>query len=176
MTKPHRKEHLYYDFANSTFGAVIAVSSENGIRYLAFNDSAIPLEELLKSEFPGCFISEAKQSPRTVQKWMEAALQCLQELSCPVELPSLDPQGTRFQRTVWQHLCSIPAGETRSYLDIACAMGSPSASRAVANACASNRIAMLIPCHRVIRSDGSLHGYRWGSHIKKQLLERERLS
>lgn len=82
-------------------------------------------------------------------------------------------RGTPFQRRVWEYLVTIPAGETRSYAEVAAAIGHPQATRAVANACAANTEAITIPCHRVIRSDGSLGGYRWGVERKRALLEAE---
>jgi AraC family transcriptional regulator of adaptative response/methylated-DNA-[protein]-cysteine methyltransferase len=91
------------------------------------------------------------------------------------ELP-LDVRGTAFQERVWQALRAIPAGETRTYAEVAAAIGSPSSVRAVAGACASNRVAVAIPCHRVVRTDGSLSGYRWGIDRKAALLAREAAS
>ncbi|RYZ63133.1 MAG: methylated-DNA--[protein]-cysteine S-methyltransferase, partial [Proteobacteria bacterium] len=85
----------------------------------------------------------------------------------------LDVRGTAFQERVWQALAAIPAGETRTYSDIAEALGAPRAVRAVAGACAANRLAVAIPCHRVVRVDGSLSGYRWGIERKRALLDRE---
>jgi len=90
----------------------------------------------------------------------------------PARLP-LDIQATAFQRKVWSHLQSIPFGETRSYGQVAKAIGQPTATRAVARACATNRIAVAIPCHRVVREDGDLAGYRWGVERKKALLDME---
>jgi AraC family transcriptional regulator, regulatory protein of adaptative response / methylated-DNA-[protein]-cysteine methyltransferase len=86
----------------------------------------------------------------------------------------LDVRGTAFQMRVWAYLQSIPAGQTRTYSQVASALGVPNAARAVGGACAANRIALLIPCHRVLRADGSLGGYRWGQDRKARLLERKR--
>ena len=86
---------------------------------------------------------------------------------------ALDKQGTGFQQLVWRYLQSIPSGEVRSYAEVAAAIGKPKAVRAVASACARNRIAVLVPCHRVIRGDGGLGGYRWGAERKRALLEAE---
>ena len=86
----------------------------------------------------------------------------------------LDVRGTAFQRKVWETLQRIPRGSTRSYAEIARELGQPAAARAVAQACASNRLALVIPCHRVVREDGGLGGYRWGLERKRALLERER--
>jgi AraC family transcriptional regulator of adaptative response/methylated-DNA-[protein]-cysteine methyltransferase len=89
------------------------------------------------------------------------------------ELP-LDIQGTAFQRRVWAALAAIPVGSTASYADVAAQIGQPGAARAVAGACAANSLAVAIPCHRVVRGDGNLSGYRWGAERKRTLLERER--
>jgi len=88
------------------------------------------------------------------------------------DLP-IDVQGTAFQARVWAALKQIPAGQTRTYSDVAATLGSPSSVRAVARACATNKVALAIPCHRVIRSDGSLAGYRWGLEVKRTLLQSE---
>ena len=92
-----------------------------------------------------------------------------------LDLP-LDVRGTAFQRRVWEALRAIPAGRTMSYADVAAAIGAPSAVRAVAGACAANSLALAIPCHRVVRTDGSLSGYRWGVERKRELLAREAVS
>ena len=88
----------------------------------------------------------------------------------------LDVQATAFQRRVWQHLMTIPRGETRTYSQVAEALGEPRATRAVANACAANPVALVVPCHRVIRQDGGLGGYRWGLERKAVLLEEESIT
>ena len=85
----------------------------------------------------------------------------------------LDLLGTAFQKKVWDALMKIPAGQTRSYAELATDLGHPHSARAVANACGRNKVAVLVPCHRVIRGDGSLGGYRWGLPVKQRLLERE---
>ena len=89
-----------------------------------------------------------------------------------MDLP-LDVRATAFQRRVWQELQAIPVGETRSYAEIAAALGLPNAQRAVGNACASNPVAIIVPCHRGVRSDGGLGGYRWGPDLKERLLNAE---
>jgi AraC family transcriptional regulator, regulatory protein of adaptative response / methylated-DNA-[protein]-cysteine methyltransferase len=104
---------------------------------------------------------------------MDALDQHLRGFKPQLNLP-LDLRGTAFQLTVWRYLQQIPYGETRTYSGVATALGKPRAVRAVASACARNRIALAIPCHRVIRGDGGLGGYRWGLERKQQLLQRER--
>jgi O-6-methylguanine DNA methyltransferase len=100
-------------------------------------------------------------------------VQHVTDAQAAAELP-LDVRGTAFQWEVWRHLRSIPAGTTRSYQEVAKAIGRPTAVRAVAQACASNHVALLIPCHRVVRNDGSLGGYRWGTERKQAILDVER--
>jgi AraC family transcriptional regulator of adaptative response/methylated-DNA-[protein]-cysteine methyltransferase len=111
--------------------------------------------------------------PDALSVWIKA-LNAYLEHQHPFDttLP-IDVQGTPFQRTVWQYLQTIPAGEVRSYAEVAAAIGKPAAVRAVASACAKNALALVIPCHRVVRSDGSLGGYRWGVERKRALLKAE---
>jgi len=103
--------------------------------------------------------------------WLQAVVDAVDGDS-HVELP-LDVRGTAFQERVWQALREIPEGETRTYTELAEAMGAADTARAVASACAHNRLAVLVPCHRVLRKDGSISGYRWGIERKRRLLERE---
>ena len=115
-----------------------------------------------------------------LQKGGEEFEQLLQQVVDQVETPGrphnipLDVQGTAFQEAVWQELRKIPEGETRSYADIAAAIGKPKAVRAVGSANGANNVAVLIPCHRVVRSDGSMGGYAYGTEIKERLLDKER--
>ena len=111
--------------------------------------------------------------PREFQNWMAALQNHLSGHQPKLDLP-LDLKATAFQMKVWQYLQSIPYGATRSYGEVAKAIGEPRATRAVARACASNRLAVAIPCHRVVREDGGLGGYRWGVERKQALLELER--
>ena len=108
-----------------------------------------------------------------VARWLDALLHHLRGPDNPLELP-LDIRATAFQRKVWEHLREIPAGGTESYSQVAEAIGEPRAVRAVARACAANPVAVAIPCHRVVRSDGEMGGYRWGVERKESLLARER--
>jgi AraC family transcriptional regulator of adaptative response/methylated-DNA-[protein]-cysteine methyltransferase len=107
---------------------------------------------------------------------MSDVMVALRELAVGHPAPELpvDVQGTAFQARVWSALRMIPAGETRSYTEVAESLGSPTSVRAVARACATNRVALAIPCHRVVRSDGSLAGYRWGLEVKERLIAAER--
>lgn len=111
---------------------------------------------------PGC--PEAAAHLAALRRWLASP-------SSPA--PPADVRGTPFQIAVWKFLAAIPRGETRTYQEVARALGAPRAARAVARACAANRVALLIPCHRVTGSDGSLRGYRWGAHLKRLLLAAE---
>jgi AraC family transcriptional regulator of adaptative response/methylated-DNA-[protein]-cysteine methyltransferase len=147
-------------------------ATEKGICAVTLGDSDAQLEAWLRAEFPAAAVERADGE---LAEWLQALLdQLAGELPHP-DLP-LDVRGTAFQRRVWEELRRIPAGETRTYAEIAGAIGRPAAVRAVARACATNNVSVLIPCHRVVGSDGSLRGYRWGVERKKKLLEAERKS
>ncbi|MGH7607372.1 MAG: methylated-DNA--[protein]-cysteine S-methyltransferase, partial [Gemmatimonadales bacterium] len=123
----------------------------------------------LAAEFPRARITKGGAA---LERWVARLVRYLDGHEPHVDLP-LDVRATAFQRRVWRELQRIPRGETRSYTDIARRIGRPAAARAVARACASNPVAVLIPCHRVIREDGDLGGYRWGAARKRALLEQE---
>ncbi|HKE89112.1 MAG TPA: methylated-DNA--[protein]-cysteine S-methyltransferase, partial [Gemmatimonadales bacterium] len=128
------------------------------------------LERDLRREFPAAHIT--RDSGR-LAGWVETILAHLAGHEPHLDLP-LDIRATAFQQKVWSALRKIPYGSTRSYQAVARAIGSPSATRAVARACATNPVALVIPCHRVVRGDGNVGGYHWGADRKQQLLERER--
>jgi AraC family transcriptional regulator of adaptative response/methylated-DNA-[protein]-cysteine methyltransferase len=127
------------------------------------------LERDLSQRFPG---QQAPQRDEGLMPALEKTLRHLEDPRTTLDLP-LDLTGSVFQRRVWDALRQIPVGETASYLDIARQLGQPTAFRAVANACGANPLAVIVPCHRVLRQDGSLGGYRWGLERKRQLLDRE---
>ena len=127
------------------------------------------LESRLKVAFPK---AKLQNNDPAFEAWIIQALMCLESPQRAAELP-LDIQGTAFQRQVWAALQSIPPGSKRTYAQIANQIGKPKAVRAVAGACAANTIAVIVPCHRVVRSDGGLGGYRWGIERKQTLLEHE---
>ena len=137
------------------FGRVDLTWTPAGIRTLSFGDQAT---------------ADVQGEP--VCPWMVTIRQALDRATRQPAVP-LDPEGTDFQRLVWENLRRIPPGRTLSYAALAVEIGRPTAARAVATACASNRIAWLIPCHRVVRGDGALGGYRWGLPLKRALLEAE---
>src|SRR5262249_43044181 len=128
------------------------------------------LETALKKEYPA---AEIARDDERLADWAGELLKHLQGQQPHLDLP-LDVQATAFQWRVWQELQAIPYGSTRSYGAIAAALGQPTAARAVARACATNPVAVVIPCHRVVREDGGLGGYRWGVERKQKLLEQEK--
>ena len=162
-------EKIRFTLAQCSLGALLVAASEEGVCALALGDDPEALVHALQQRFPGAerTIGDARFTE------LVAAVVCLIEHpGRPNDLP-LDIRGTAFQRRVWRALCEIPAGTTASYAEIAQRIDAPNAARAVAGACAANMLAVVIPCHRVVRSDASLSGYRWGVARKRALLERE---
>lgn len=160
---------LAYSAAESPLGRVLVARTEKGVAALYLGDSDASLLSALRMEFPRAEIREDSEGLGDVLK---AVLERLKGQVPRRELP-LDIQATAFQRRVWDALLKIPRGETRSYSRLAAEIGRPKSARAVAQACAQNRLAVLIPCHRVVGEDGSLRGYRWGVERKKALLTLE---
>jgi AraC family transcriptional regulator of adaptative response/methylated-DNA-[protein]-cysteine methyltransferase len=158
-----------YAVASCSLGRVLAASSERGICAILMGDEDKALVADLHRRFPNAAISPADES---FSATLDAVVAMIEEPARGMTLP-LDIRGTAFQQRVWQALRAIPSGETRSYAEVARAIGEPRASRAVAAACAANAIAVAVPCHRVLRSDGSITGYRWGPDRKRRLLARE---
>ncbi len=156
--------------ARSALGWLMVAASAKGVCMIEFGESRAGLRTSLRQRFPK---AELKPSDDDLDGWLQRVVDYLRLPSGSLDLP-LDVQGTAFQQQVWQVLQSVPAGETVTYADVARRMGKPRAVRAVAGAVGSNRIAVAIPCHRVIGSDGELHGYRWGLQRKAQLLDSER--
>ncbi|MGB7157328.1 MAG: bifunctional DNA-binding transcriptional regulator/O6-methylguanine-DNA methyltransferase Ada [Tepidisphaeraceae bacterium] len=151
-------------------GAILVAASELGICSIALGDDAAALVRDLQDRFPEAeFVGGDESFERVVAK----VVAFVERPAIGLNLP-LDVQGTAFQQRVWQALCEIPCGTTTSYSQLAAALGEPNATRAVAHACATNSLAVAIPCHRVVRTDGSLSGYRWGIERKARLLEIER--
>src|SRR6202011_2872384 len=165
---------IRYTCADSPLGRMLIASTERGICSIQFARSDGELMEGLKREFP---FAARKRDEGGLQSWVGALLKHMRgkNLDSSSLLP-LDIRATAFQRRVWAYLQSIPFGETKSYSQVARAIGRPSACRAVARACATNPVAVAIPCHRVVREDGSMGGYRWGIERKKALLAMERQS
>ncbi len=153
----------------SALGAVLVAMGDEGIVAIMLGDDPESLHHAALASFPGARPVHDQMADRT----LAAVLACI---DTPWTLPDLKLhiQGTPFQQQVWQALRAIPCGSTMTYTELAARIGRPGAVRAVAGACAANRLAVVIPCHRVIRSDGSLSGYGWGVGRKQWLLERER--
>ncbi len=160
---------IRYACANSPLGRMLIAATDKGVCAIQFARSDGELIEGLKREFP---FAVRKPDEGGLQAWVAALLEKMAGRELNAALP-LDIRATAFQRRVWTYLQSIPFGATRSYGDVAKAIGQPSASRAVARACATNPVAVAIPCHRVVREDGNISGYRWGVERKKTLLEME---
>jgi AraC family transcriptional regulator of adaptative response/methylated-DNA-[protein]-cysteine methyltransferase len=153
-----------------SLGRLLVAATDRGVCRVAFGDADAPLEAALRREFPA---AEVVAGDRRFDRWMAAVVAGVEGKGPQADVP-VDVRGTAFQQQVWQSLRKIPFGATRSYAGVARAIGRPKAVRAVASACAANPVAILVPCHRVVRSDGSAAGYRWGSERKARLLERER--
>lgn len=150
-------------------GHMLVAQSDQGVCRIDLDESADLLQERLIASFPQ---AELVADPTGLGETVSRILGYLKQPEQSVDLP-LDIQGTAFQRRVWRALQEIPAGSTASYAQVAVAVGNPKAVRAVAGACSANKIAVLIPCHRVVRSSGELGGYRWGTDRKRRLLEHE---
>jgi AraC family transcriptional regulator, regulatory protein of adaptative response / methylated-DNA-[protein]-cysteine methyltransferase len=161
---------IRYTCAESPLGRMLIAATDKGICSIQFARSDADLIEGLRREFP---FAARKADEGGLQRWVEALLGKMTGTELNAALP-LDIRATVFQRRVWTYLQSIPFGATRSYKDVAEAIGQPRACRAVARACATNPVAVAIPCHRVVRGDGDTSGYRWGVKRKKALLEIER--
>ena len=162
---------IAYITVPTALGQLLIAATERGVCRVALGDNAAILEQDLLAEFPNARIIEDKSGK--IHGWVTAILAYLEGREPALELP-LDIRATAFQRRVWQELQKIPFGQTRTYAEVATRIGQPTAVRAVAHACASNRVALVIPCHRVVRSGGELGGYRWGAERKRTLLEKER--
>jgi AraC family transcriptional regulator, regulatory protein of adaptative response / methylated-DNA-[protein]-cysteine methyltransferase len=169
-----RNVEISYAVAETPLGLVMIGATDRGLCSLEFGATEEELLESLEQEYPAASrIAMAKPYSEEFVRWMQALAGYLEGERAPGKMP-LALHGTAFQLKVWKYLQTIPAGSVQSYAEVAVGIGQPKAARAVANACAANRIAMVIPCHRVIRGDGSLGGYRWGLERKRALLDAER--
>ena len=169
--KGGKGERIDFALADSPLGRMLVASTEKGICAITFGDSDAALEDGLRTEFPA---ADCHSNAERLSAAVTAMVEHLKGKTRQFPLP-LDIRATAFQRVVWKALQAVPYGATASYADIARAIGKPEAVRAVAGACAKNRIAVAIPCHRIVHKDGSISGYRWGVDRKKQLLEHEKL-
>ena len=165
---------ISYASASTSLGLLMIGATDRGICFLQFGDTDAALVSELKRQFPGAQVQPMPASHREqFAAWMEALKRHLSGVEPHPSLP-LDVRGTAFQLIVWRYLQKLPYGEVRSYSEVATGIGKPTAARAVAQACASNSVALLIPCHRVVRGSGELGGYRWGVDRKRVLLDTER--
>jgi AraC family transcriptional regulator of adaptative response/methylated-DNA-[protein]-cysteine methyltransferase len=161
---------LRYTIADSPLGRLLVAASERGVSAVYLGDADRTLEAALKAEYPA---AERRRDDGGLASEVRAILEHLEGRRPRLDLP-IDVQATAFQWQVWQALRAIPRGETRSYGEIATALGQPTGARAVARACATNPVALIVPCHRVVAGNGRLSGYRWGVETKRALLEREK--
>ena len=161
---------ISYTIVESSLGHLLVALTKRGVCFVSLGDDEAALESALKGEYPA---SEIRREDSPLTDCTQAILRHLSGQLPHLDLPT-DLRATAFERLVWEQLSRIPFGETRSYGDIAAAIRRPEATRAVARACAANPVALLIPCHRVVRKDGGVGGYRWGSERKGVLLDQER--
>ncbi|MDE2638726.1 MAG: methylated-DNA--[protein]-cysteine S-methyltransferase [Chloroflexota bacterium] len=161
---------IFFSAVPCPLGCLLVAVTERGICKLSLGDAPEALIADLEAEFAR---AERIHDEQGVGFWVERVIAWLEGWQPNLDLP-LDIRATAFQLKVWRELQAIPVGETRSYGELAAAIGQPTASRAVANACARNPVALVIPCHRIIRADKGLGGYRWGIERKRAILERER--
>ncbi len=164
---------IIYAQVDSPAGRMLVGATERGICFAGFGDSLDETLDALRQEYPGAELKPATDPrPRELEAWLDAISAHFSGEKPRVELP-MDVPATAFQMRVWEYLQSIPFGEVRSYSQVAAGIGRPTAVRAVAHACASNKLAVVIPCHRVLRGTGALGGYKWGLDRKRALLKLE---
>jgi AraC family transcriptional regulator of adaptative response/methylated-DNA-[protein]-cysteine methyltransferase len=157
-----------YTIAATRLGRLLVAATERGVCFVSLSDDDAELEAALASEYPAAEI--VRDQGEELSEWIDAILNYINGEEPHLDLP-LDIQATAFQWRVYEALRAIPYGSTRSYRAVAEALGQPTAARAVARACATNPVALVVPCHRVIGEDGGLRGYRWGVERKRALLE-----
>lgn len=164
-------EQISYAFRGTPFGLLAMAATDKGVCFVQFGDHKDKLLEQLIQEFQRADITPSDQhNSALLNDWIEALCNYLHQHGPKPDLP-LDMRGTAFQIQVWKYLLSLHNADSVTYADVAKGIGKPSAHRAVANACGKNNIGVLIPCHQVLRSDGSLGGYRWGTERKQALLD-----
>ena len=160
---------MNYATTDSPIGRVLVAATERGLCAVSIGEDAAALAQSLTAEYPQATI---RRDDDALRPYMDSILAHLRDRTSLAALP-LDVVGTPFQHEVWQALRAIPAGERRTYGQIAATLGNPKSARAVARACATNPAALVIPCHRVVRGDGGCGGYRWGTERKQTILANE---
>ncbi|MFO6299572.1 bifunctional DNA-binding transcriptional regulator/O6-methylguanine-DNA methyltransferase Ada [Rahnella selenatireducens] len=164
-----RDVRVWFAIGHSSLGEILVAESQRGICAILLGDDPEKLIVELQNSFP---LAELVGGDPDFEQRIAVIVGFVEQPQIGLDLP-LDIRGTAFQQRVWQALCAIPAGTTASYADIARKIGSPKSVRAVAGACAANLLAVAIPCHRVVKTDGNISGYRWGVERKRSLLARE---
>jgi len=164
---------IHYLTASTSLGTLLVAATDRGICAVTLGDDEAHLEMALEREYPAASRTRVQEPSSDFGRWVNEIVAAVEGDRAAGGIP-VDIQASAFQWKVWRELQKIPLGETRSYTEVAQAIGSPKAVRAVASACARNKVAVLIPCHRVIGQGGSLGGYRWGVDRKKRLLAKER--
>ena len=167
--RPAQVAAIHFALGRSSLGSVLVAWTGKGVCAILLGDDSRALADDLRKRFPRADLTEGGAD---IERLLTAVASLIEAPAKGLDLP-LDTHGTEFQRRVWEALRRIPAGKTVSYTDVARRIGAPNSVRAVAQACGANSIAVAIPCHRVVRSDGELSGYRWGVDRKRALLERE---
>jgi AraC family transcriptional regulator of adaptative response/methylated-DNA-[protein]-cysteine methyltransferase len=168
-------ETIAYAFRDTALGPLLMAATDRGVCFAQFGRSESGLIAQLKGEFPQASVTASTMTQSSeLSAWIEA-FEAHIATSAPRPDVPLDLRGTAFQIQVWKFLLGVPSGSVVSYSEVAQGIGAPKAFRAAASACAANRIAVLIPCHRVLRGNGDLGGYRWGLERKRALLDHERM-
>ncbi|MEX0921689.1 MAG: methylated-DNA--[protein]-cysteine S-methyltransferase [Rhodovibrionaceae bacterium] len=161
---------IVYSFADSPLGRLLVAATGKGLCFLCLGEEDAPLIAALKREYPAA--ESIERDDAAIADSLEVLMAYLEGETPNLDLP-LDVRATAFQRRVWSELIAIPYGETRTYSEIAELLDLPRGQRAVARACATNPVSLVVPCHRVLREDGGLGGYRWGLQRKRSLLQHE---
>jgi AraC family transcriptional regulator of adaptative response/methylated-DNA-[protein]-cysteine methyltransferase len=165
-----RGASIAYTIVDSSLGRMLVAGTDKGLCSVKLGERDGALEQDLRSEYPSATI---RREDGAFAEWVGTLVGHLDGGTPALDLP-IDVKATAFQWKVWRYLQSIPYGETRTYSAVAKALGHPAATRAVARACATNHVCLVIPCHRVVQKDGGLGGYRWGTERKRRLLQKER--
>ncbi len=161
---------VFYELGISSLGCLLVAGNDNGICFVALADDPDRLVEHLLEKYPH---AKQQENDTLLTDYLIQILNYIEAPTGELDLP-IQMEGTSFQKSVWNTLLQIPAGQTRTYTELAMMLGWPSSVRAVANACAANSLALLVPCHRIVNKNGNLSGYRWGVERKQILLGRER--